>query len=217
MPFLKTEVNAMGIFRNLAPRGWERKIEDQYVAMFQMAVGMSPPKAKSTVRHTIKEAREESLKEYIPGDLPEKVGDFLLEGESTDKTIKSSLAKKRKEGVRDEDIRWWFNMDDLERSILLKLDDVTRHALFTKLRQEDGLSEGEAANGVRRRYPVFGDPDDTTVATGEDRPLPYELKDRIRSFVKKRMQRDPEAFKKEIKGSLSFNALIRGEVKKGNI
>ena len=108
-------------------------------------------------------------------------------------------------------------MDDLERKILLKLDDVTRHALFTKLREEDGLSEGEAAEGVRKSYPVFGNPDDTTVVTGEDRPLPYELKERIRSFVKKRMQRDPEAFKKEIKGSSTFNALIRREVKKGNI
>jgi Dihydroxyacid dehydratase/phosphogluconate dehydratase len=146
-----------------------------------------------------------------------RVADFLLERESSDEKIKSSLAKKRKEGVRDEDIQWWFNMDDLERRILLKLDDVTRHALFTKLREEDGLSEGEAAKGVRKSYPVFGDPDDTTVATGEDRPLPYELKDRIRSFVKKRMQRDPEAFKKEIKGSSSFNALIRREVKEGNI
>lgn len=209
----------MGIFPNLlkALRGWERKIEDQYVAMVQMAVGMSPPKARSTIRDIIEEAREESLKEDIPADLPDRVADFLLERESSDEKIKSSLAKKRKEGVRDEDIRWWFNMDDLERRILLKLDDVTRHALFTKLREEDGLSEGEAAKGVRKSYPVFGDPDDTTVATGEDRPLPYELKDRIRSFVKKRMQRDPEAFKKEIKGSSSFNALIRREVKKGNI
>jgi hypothetical protein len=207
----------MAVFPNLASRDWERKIEDQYVAMFQMAVGMSPPKAKSTIRDIVKEVREESLKEEIPADLPEKVGDFLLEVESSDETIRFSLAKKREEGVRDEDMRWWFNMDDLERRILLKLDDVTRQSLFTKLREENNLSEGEAAKGTRKSYPVFGDPDDTTVATGEDRPLPYELQDRVRSFIKTRMERDPEVFKKEIKGSSTFNALIRRKVKEGNI
>jgi hypothetical protein len=207
----------MGVFPNLASRDWERKIEDQCVAVFQMAVGMSPANAKSTIRDIIGEAREESLKEDIPADLPEKVGDFLLEIESSDETIRSSLAKKREEGVRDEDIRWWFNMDDLERRILLKLDDVTRQTLFTKLREEDGLSEHEAAKGVRKSYPVFGNPDDTTVVTGEDRPLPYELQDRVRSFIKTRMERDPEALKKAIEGSSTFNALIRSEVKEGNI
>lgn len=208
----------MGIFPNLlkGSRDRERKIEDQHVAVFQMARGMSRRRAKSTIHDIIEEVKQESLNEDAPAGLPANVGDFLLEVESSDETIQSSLAKKRKEGVRDEDIRWWFNMNDLERSILLKLDDVNRRALFTKLREEDGLSEGEAANGVRKGYPIFGDPD-TTVTKGEDSPLPYELKDRIRSYVEKRMQGYPGTFKKEIEDSSSFNALVRREVKMGNI
>ena len=108
-------------------------------------------------------------------------------------------------------------MHDLERRILLKVDDVSIHSLFTKLREQDGLSEDEAAKGMRKGYPLFGDPDDTSHATGEDRPLPYELKNRINIFVQKRLQKDPEKFKKEIKESSTFNALVREEVKKGNL
>jgi len=207
----------MGIFSEVKEStDMEKQIQDQYVPMFQKILGMSPSHAKSTIHDIIEEAKEESLSEDTPG-LPQNIGDFLLEKESSDEKIRSILAKKRNEGVRDQDIRWWFNMHDFERRILLKVDDVNRHALFAKLREEDGLSEDEAAKGVRRSYPLFGDPDDTTHTTGEDRPLPYELKDRIKSYVEKRMQTDPETFKKEIEQSSTFNALIREEVRKGNV
>ena len=198
------------------PTDMEKQIQDQYVPVCQIILGMSPLQAKTSIRDIIEEAKEESLKEDTP-ELPQNMGDFLLEKESSDEKTRSILAKKRNEGVRDQDIKWWFNMHDFERRILLKVDDVNRHALFAKLREEDGLSEDEAAKGVRRGCPLFGDPDDTTHSTGEDRPLPYELKDRIRSYVEKRMQTDPETFKKEIELSSTFNALIREEVRKGNV
>ncbi len=172
----------MGIFSKVKEStDMEKQIQDQYVSIFQKILGMSPSQAKSAIRDIIEEAKEESLKEDTPG-LPQNVGDFLLEKESSDEKIRSVLAKKRNEGVKDQDIRWWFNMHDFERRILLKVDDVNRHALFAKLREEDGLGEDEAAKRVRRSYPLFGDPDDTTHTTGEDRPLPYELKDRIKSY-----------------------------------
>jgi len=208
----------MGIFLKILKisTDMEIHIEDRYVSMFQEIVGMSPSQAKSAFRDIIQEAKEESLKEDSP-DLPQNVGDFLLEKKSSDEKIRSILAKKRNEGIRDQDIRWWFNMHDLERRILLKVDDVSMRSLFTKLREQDGLSEDEATKGIRKGYPVFGDPDDTSHSTGEDRPLPYELKNRINIFVQKRLQKDPEKFKKEIEESSTFNALVREEVKKGNV
>jgi len=208
----------MGIFLKILKisTDMEIHIEDRYVSMFQEIVGMSPSQAKSAFHDIIQEAKEESLKEDSP-DLPENVGGFLLEKKSSDEKIRSILAKKRNEGVRDQDIRWWFNMHDLERRILLKVDDVSMRSLFTKLREQDGLSEDEAAKGIRKGYPVFGDPDDTSHSTGEDRPLPYELKNRINIFVQKRLQKDPEKFKKQIEESSTFNALVREEVKKGNV
>jgi len=208
----------MGIFLKILEISTDKEklIEDRYISIFQEIVGMSPSQAKSAFRDIIQEAKEESLKEDT-SELPQNVGDFLLEKEFSDEKIRSILAKKRNEGVRDKDIRWWFNMHDLERRILLKVDDVSKRSLFTKLREQDGLSEDEAAKGMRKGYPLFGDPDDTSHATGEDRPLPYEVKNRINIFVQKRLQKDPEKFKKEIEESSTFNALVREEVKKGNL
>jgi len=194
---------------------FKKHIEDRYVFIFQEIVGMSPSQAKSVFHNIVQEAKKESLKEYSSG-LSENVGDFILAKELSDEKIRSIVAKKRNEGVRDQDIRWWFNMRDLEIRILLKVDDISIHSLFDKLR-EHGLSEDDAAKEIRKRYPLFGDPDDTSQSTGEDRPLPYELKNRINIFVQKRLQKDPETFKNEIEGSSTFNALVREEVKKGNV
>jgi len=112
----------------------EKHIEDRYVFIFQEIVGMSPSQAKSAFHNIVQDAKKESLKESSP-DLPENVGDFILEKESSDEKIRSIVAKKRDEGIRDQDIRWWFNMRDLERRILLKIDDVSIHSLFDKLRE----------------------------------------------------------------------------------
>jgi len=211
------ELKAMGILpRPLkTSTATEKKIEYQYQAIIQMVMGVTPSQAKATIRDIIEEARKESPKEGL-SELPKSMGDFLLQRESKDETIKSILARKRNEGVRDQDIRWWFNMDDLERRIILKIDDTSRRSLFGKLREE-GLSEEEAAKGVRKGCPFFIDPNDTRCTAGQDRPLPYELKDRTSRYVAKRTQTDPETFKKEIEQSSSFNAWVRQEVKKGNI
>jgi len=115
---------------------------------------MSPSQAKSTFHNIIQEAKKESLKEDSP-DLPKNVGDFILAKESSDEKIRSIVAKKRNEGVRDQDIRWWFNMCNLETKILLKVDDVSIRSLFAKFR-EHGLSEDKAEKEMRKRYPLFG-------------------------------------------------------------
>lgn len=193
----------------------EKQLEDQYVPTFLM-MGMSSSQAKSTFQDMLKLAKEKSQKEGS-SNWPQNLGDFLLERESADGKIKSMLTKRRKEGVRDEDIRWWWNMHDLERRMMLTFDDISRHSLFVRLRKEEGLNAEEAAREVRKFHPIYGDPDDTTHTTGDDRPLPEELKDRINIYIEKRAQTEPQKYKKEIEDSSTFNALIRKEIKKGNI
>ena len=204
----------MGIFSKLfgSSSDIEKQLEDQYIPMFQTMMGMSLSHAKSTFSDMLKQAKEESLKEGT-SKLPQNFGDIVL----TNGKFKSALAKIRNEGVRDEDIRWWWNMHDLERRMMLKVDDINKSALFIKLIEKDGLDEKEAARRVRKSFPIFGDPDDTTHTFGEDRPLPYELKDRINFYIEKMSQTDPEKLKKEIEKSSTINALIRKEIKKGNI
>jgi len=140
-----------------------------------------------------------------------------LDKESTDEEAKSYLAKMRKEGVTDEDIRWWWNRHDLERRMITAADEWFQYALYLKLIKEDGLSRNEAAKRIRKFYPIYGDPDDTSVMAGEDRPLPIELKLRVNIYMTRRRQADSEQFIKDLEESSSFNALIRREIKKGDL
>jgi len=132
------------------------------------------------------------------------------------------LKKKRDEGVRDEDIRWWWNMNDIERRMMLKNDEISRLALFMKERESNStiteeLSIKKAGNEVRKFHPIYGNPKNTTHAKGNDRPLPAELKDRINIYVEKRFKSNPEKYKKDIESSSTFNALIRKEIKANNL
>lgn len=195
--------------------GLQRRLEKEYVLMFQATEGMSFLQARDTVRMMLKDAKENSEKEGT-AYLPSNFGDILLEKESTDERIQSLLTKLRQEGVGDADIRFWWNRDDLERRMMQQEDFMSRFSLFLKLRDE-GLSPEEAAKGVAKSFPIFGDPDDTTLGSGEDRPLPYELKDRVNIWIEKRYRSDPERFRKAIEYSTSVNSLVRKGIEKGNI
>lgn len=207
----------MGIFPKLfgSSSDIEKQLEALYVPMFQTTKGMTLTQAKSTFHDLIKKAKEESLKEGT-SKFPQNFGDILLEKESTNPHFKSILAKKRNQDVRDEDLRWWWNMHDLERRMMIEDDNLSGFALFLKLKA-DGLNGEEAGKRVKKSRPIFGDPDDTSTSTGEDRPLPFELKDRINIYIQKRSQTDTEKFKNEIAESSSFNALIRKEIKNGKV
>lgn len=108
-------------------------------------------------------------------------------------------------------------MHDLERRMMLAVDNISRLALFKKLRQENGFDEKASAERVRKSFPIFGDPDDTIHTTGDDRPLPYELKNRVNIYVERRSLTDQVKFKREIEESSTVNVLIRKEIKNGNL
>lgn len=143
------------------------------------------------------------------------VGDTLLEKEKASGRTNKNFEKKRKEGVRDEDIKWWFNLNDTERMMMLKVDEFNRLALFIK-EKEDGKTDDEADAVVRKHHPIYGDLDDETHGSGDNRPLPLELKDRINIFIEKQGINNQE-FKKEIDSFSTFNALVRKEIRDGNI
>ena len=63
---------------------------------------------------------------------------------------------------------------------------------------------------------MFGDPDDTTNTTGDDQSLPWELKDRVNIWMQKQ-RASPEAFKKRVEQSPTFNALVRAEIRAGRL
>jgi len=196
--------------------GIEKELEDIHVSMFQTKLGLPLLEARSLIHKMLKEAKEESRKEGS-SKLPTNFGEILLQKEAVDKQTQAILLKKREEGVQDDDIRWWWSMNDLERRIMSKVDDFFRLAMYIKYRDEDGLDTEDAATKVRRFYPLYGDPQDTTHTNGDDRPLPYEIKNRVNCYVERRSQTDPDKCKKEIEESTTFNAFVRREIRRGNI
>ena len=112
----------------------------------------------------------------------------------------------------------------MERRMMVKIDEWFRLETFvTALQAIDiqGLDREEtaarAAMEVGRWHPVYGDPRDTTHGAGDDRPLPHELKDRVNVYVQRQIQIDLAAFRQRLAGSSSFNALLRHEIREGNL
>ncbi len=218
----------MGLFNFSKYNDVEKSLLDQYSQMMSM-MGMSSSEAKKMAGDMLDQAIEESKKEgtYY---LPQNLGDIILGDAGSDnptikkiaESIRQKLPKKKAEGVKEEDVRWWWNLNDIERRIMLKQDDVARVTLFmSELEKSNEPSKEKAADKaaaqVRKFHPTYGDPDDTTHTTGDDRPLPYELKDRINIYIEKRARENSEKYKKEIERSSTFNALIRKEIKVGNL
>ena len=193
----------------------ERQLEESYVSMFVAVKGMSQSEARSMVRNLIKQAKEGAEKEGT-SKIPPNFGDILIDSEDKEQKIKMMLRKRRNEGVRDEDIRWWWNMHDLERRLLTKDDEVSRLGLFI-YHMKEGKSEEQAATLVKKYHPIFGDPDDTSTSSGDDRPLPYELKDRINIYIQHRATNNTDNYKKDIEASSSFNSLVRREIRGGRL
>ncbi len=194
----------------------EKHLRDQYLPIFQKMMGMSLGRAKRTFKDLYKKVTEEAKKEDTL-NLPPDLGDRLLKRESEDKKVRELLVKKSGEGVRDEDIRWWWNMHDLERRMISKVDEVFIYALFLKFTKEDGLTPEEANKKVWEIRPMFGNPTDTSYAKGKDRPLPDELRQRVNAYMTKRARKDPEGLKREVEKCSSFNAFIRKEIQAGRL
>ena len=188
----------------------ETELEEMYVDMYVSAKGFSRSEARKAIRGFIQQAKEEAQKEGTV-NLPPNFGDELLARESTDENVKTMLLKSRKEGVTDEDIRWWWNMPDLERRLMLKDDDLSRMAAFMHQVEQGTITE-EAAVEVKKFHPMYGDPSDTGKSSGDDRPLPYELKDRINRYIEMRVKQGADSYKADLEASSSFNALVRREI-----
>ena len=192
----------------------DKKLKNIYIPKL-VANGNTLSDSKKIFRILLRLVKKESRLEGT-SHLPKNYGDSILQKSSSDSKTKIMLEYLRKDDVRDEDIKWWWNMHDLERRIIKKIDDNTRRASFINSRKE-GISEEEASEKVRKFYAVYGDPRDKSQTTGDDRPLPDELRSRVNAYIEKRSKTNPEDYKKEIEKSTTFNALVRQEIKKGNI
>jgi hypothetical protein len=194
----------------------ENRLEPQYVSFFQESMGMPEEVARGIFKAFAEEQKEAARRDGTDR-LPEFFGEILLEREQTDEKVRDAFAPKRAEGVTNEDIALWWNMHDLERRMICKVDEMNRILLFEKLMQGSGVTEQEAARQVAKRFPVYGDPDHLVLETDDDRPLPFELKWRVNRYITERTEADPDGFKEEAEASTSMNALLRRAVRQGGL
>jgi hypothetical protein len=192
----------------------EKRLEPQYISFFQESMGMPEEVARQIFKAFADEQKEAAHRDATDR-LPETFGEILLERERTDETVRDAFLPKRAEGVTDQDIAFWWNMHDLERRLICKVDEMNRILLFEKLMQNSGMTEPEAAGMVAKRFPIFGDPNHLVLKAEDDRPLPFELKWRVNRFMAERTQADPEKFHEEVEASTSLNAILRRALRDG--
>lgn len=170
-------------------------------------------------RKAIKRGREmlvlakQKMRKTRQDRLPENFGTVILENEKKDPAY-MEMNVKRQEGLKDEDVTWYWNMHPLERCILAVIDEEVQSYIRTQFIQK-GFSPEEAAKMVRTLHPVYGDPNVVKEAAEDDRPLLPELKRRVNRWINK--NRDNPSFAEQLKEYSTVNAFIRAEIKKGNI
>ena len=176
-----------------------------------ISAGMTLADAQEAVAAMAKKAYESARKRtnaiYTQGR-----GDENLQREATDAALHAAFEKRRAEGVTDDDIRWWWNMSVFEQEMIVQQDDIIRMSMYVHLRNK-GMEPTDVVKEVFKCHVKWGDP---TEEAGDDRPLPYEMKHRIVSYIEK-FYDDPAELQERIAGESSFNALVRKEIKHGNL
>jgi hypothetical protein len=210
--------NIMGFLSNLfsSDATQERTLIDNYTKFWETQ-GLSRTPANEKAKELLKEAKKMMDEDLKGRTEPANFGNWLLKQESNDEKILDNLNKKRAEGVKDNDIRWWWNMPPLERYMMLASDNRAK-ATMAYLYCKEGKSTELACKLVWKHHACYGEPGiPHPTQSGEDAPLPYELKDRINIYLINRSKIDPDSFMQDRENSSSFNSLIRKEIKAGRI
>lgn len=213
----------MGLFSGLLgrPNPQELQLEQLYAQMLQVMFQQSREDATNQARQMIAKCKQNAAKEGTDQHPPHS-GDTILELARHDPAAKARVDRLRSHGVRDEDIRLWWNLSDLERRMALEVDEIHRVAAFIAYRRQ-GMGPDSAARQCFKIHPRFGEPDTPNWGgplqaelTPEDRPLPMELKDRVNRFLQE-AARGVRAFQERLASATSLNAILREEIRSGRL
>ncbi len=173
--------------------------------------GMTSTEATETVESMAQEAIE-LARQRLNDIYAEGRGNNMLQLEANNEETRVQYKQRRAEGVTDDDIRWWWNMSVFEQEMIAQEDKLNKTAMFIFLRKK-GLQPDEVVKEIVKRHVVYGEPDGRS---GDDRPLPWELKHRIVCYIES-YYRDPVSFTSLIENESSFNSLVRKEIRTGNL
>lgn len=200
----------LNAFRALTRGLKDGAVEGRFIALLTPALGAQ--RARQVVEEAAEAAREKIRAEGADR-LPDRYGDVLLW--SSDPRVQAALDAKRAEGATDDDIREWWNMSPLERELEIVIDsNATRIAMLMSL-MESGLSQEEAGKTMRRTLAMYGDPGAPSPLSGDDRPLPWEMKRRVIAFLQQRARAGRDENRAWLDGAPTVNAFIRREMRAG--
>lgn len=206
----------MGLFSRLflnAEKQLEAELEGLYTKAYASNSGQSISKASRDVRKAIWACKEEARREGTDR-LPDNFGMLLVtKTEELHPMGVTIVENARLNGASDEDIEEWWNLHDLQRRMVIWHENVIRYANFLSFR-EDGLNADEAMARIRAMFPMYGDPNDTTHTTGDDRPLRHELRGRVDRY---RERYGAQAILDASKHFSTFNAFVRSEMRRGRL
>lgn len=204
----------------------EQSLVNKYSALYQQYKNFTPEEAADLATTLVKEAKQEALQNHTY-DLPTNLGSLVLQNTSpTDQYAKSAydliqrrLPRLRSEGVTDKDIIWWWNFSQIERSMIIKNDEMEYHNFFVTqlLKTQTQFPKKETAQNAARalankRFPIYTQHLQDDVFSPDD-PLPYELKERVDAFMAN-ASRSPDFQQtlQQLQTFSTFNAFIRQQI-----
>lgn len=139
--------------------------------------------------------------------------------------VRASLPEKRKDGVKDADVIFWWSMLGVERRLVMNYDELLLNHLLHE-ETEKGTKHEEAISKIFKKLPIYAESTNLKSSLigqrfsrpGEDdAPLPYELSFRIDMWLHGSAPKDREELQRELQQSSSFNAFIRKQIRVNRI
>ena len=166
------------------------------------------------VSEAIAKCKQESEAEGS-AHLSQDFGDHIIAAARMGEPLAERIVERaRREGATDEDIKEWWNLPDLCRRMVIWSENTFRLSVFLHAKNDDGLSAEDAAARVRKMFPIYGDPEDTSILSGDNRQIPHELRGRIDSY---KQVHGAEYIADKVKNYLSYNAFVRHAIQTGMI
>jgi hypothetical protein len=182
------------------------------VAIFEQ-MGVAHAEAVLHAKESIAKAKQ-TVKERGWDKHPPQAGTVILQREAFDPAVASLLQALRADGVRDTDIRDWWNRPPLERVLVESWHEKARMTAFLEiLKQHPELTDMKDVFAmIDNVHQTYGPPSNNP---SEDRPLPIELHSRISDWIfahqnTGRIQELQVRFK-------TFNAAVRHETREGRL
>lgn len=192
----------------------EEDLLEFYSKMWSMLpTGLDKTQGREQFRKLIEICKQQA-KAQGTDNLPADLGDIIISlYRAGDPKRQKMVNRALDDGATIEDFREFWNLPDLSRRMVQMSEEVFRYAQFTSF-TERGLTADQAMLEVKKMFPMYGDPTDTSKFSADDRPLTQELRGRVDIY---RERHGAAAISEKVKQFSSYNALVRDEIRKGNL